>query len=116
MSLPPSYLQYLRSLPHYIKPIAGEEPWGMFIFTYLWRPFLKKVVQLTLVNVDADGNCPRWVGIVIVALYQALWWYHDVLHRRVFCEGDGGKMEFRRVSIEPQGMGKWRENGRGSDF
>lgn len=97
MKLPEHYIKYLEEFPAYQKPRPGEEPYGTFIFTYMWRPMLKQVVRLTLVGVDTDGNCPQWVAILIVFLYQAMWFYHDVFHRRVFTRGDGGKLRFCNV-------------------
>lgn len=94
MNLPQSYLEYLRALPDYSKPDPGQEPAGMWIFTYLWRPFVRTTTKLHKYKVDADGNCPRWVAILIVALYQIMWAYHDYIHRRIFSSGDGGKFRY----------------------
>lgn len=100
MDLPLEYLEYLRALPHYSKPREGKEPVGTWIFTYFWRPLIKTTVKLHRLQVDADGKGPRWTAILIVALYQIMWIYHDYIHRHVFGAGDGGKMQYghRRVT------------------
>lgn len=94
MELPKDYRDYLSCLPVYVKPLPGEEPLGTWAFSWLWRPFLKQIVRLTTYRVDQDGNCPEWVAILIVVLYNLMWVYHDCVHRKVFTSGDGGKMYY----------------------
>ena len=58
---------------------------------------MKRIVRLTTWRVDGDGNCSVLLGLLIVRLYQMMWAYHDFVHRRVFGEGDGGKLRWVRA-------------------
>ncbi|CAI7602458.1 unnamed protein product [Penicillium glandicola] len=95
--LPQFYVDYLRALPSYQKPEKPHSTWGQYIFDYGWRPFLRQVVRLKHFRVDEQGNCPEWIGRIIVFLYQSMWRYHDSLHTGLFGSGDGGKLVFHRT-------------------
>ncbi|KAF7596692.1 hypothetical protein BBP40_000615 [Aspergillus hancockii] len=83
-ALPQPYLDYLSWLPSYTPTKGRDRPFGQYIFEYLWRPFLKRVVQLTTVKVDDMGNCSPVLARLIVALYNTMWKYHDTVHVRIF--------------------------------
>ncbi|KAF2092845.1 hypothetical protein NA57DRAFT_69592 [Rhizodiscina lignyota] len=96
-NFPAEYIEYLEQFPRYHKLEGLQKTYGQLIFDRGWRPFLKRLVRLTTWNVDADGNCPIFVAVVIVWLYQLMWSYHDCFHRHIFGEGDGGKLYWTRV-------------------
>ncbi len=92
--LPPDYIGYLQCLPRYHGMQDWGRPFGAYIFQYLWRPLLRRVVRLTEFNVDRAGNCPQWAADMIVLLYNLMWRYHDSMHRQIFGRGDGEKLRF----------------------
>ncbi|CAH0018879.1 unnamed protein product [Clonostachys rhizophaga] len=96
-NLPPAYIEYLEKLPRYQKVEGPERTAGQLVFDRAWRPFLKRLVRITTWKVDEDGNCPFYVAHIIVWLYQLMWKYHDLIHRHIFEEGDGGKLHYVRV-------------------
>ncbi|KAL2135475.1 hypothetical protein VTI74DRAFT_8334 [Chaetomium olivicolor] len=71
-NLPTDYIAYLENFPSYRK-LEGPSR-----------------------TVDEDGNCSVLLALMIVRLYQTMWAYHDFVHRRVFGEGDGGKLYWVR--------------------
>ncbi|KAH7361344.1 hypothetical protein BKA66DRAFT_471065 [Pyrenochaeta sp. MPI-SDFR-AT-0127] len=95
--LPTEYISYLESFPKYHKIEGKERTYGQLIFDLGWRPFLKRLVRLTTWRVDEDGNCPFWIAVLIVWLYQLMWSYHDYVHVPIFGRGDGGKLLWKRT-------------------
>ncbi|KAL5453656.1 hypothetical protein PMIN07_007881 [Paraphaeosphaeria minitans] len=91
-NLPPQYIQYLESFPRYHKIEGSKRTYGQLVFDAGWRPFLKRLVRLTTWRVDEDGNCPIFIAVLIVWLYQLMWSYHDYVHSPVFGRGDGEKL------------------------
>ncbi|KAK5988152.1 Gamma-glutamyl cyclotransferase verK [Cladobotryum mycophilum] len=96
-NLSPEYIEYLERFPRYHKIEGPERTLGQYVFDNGWRPFLKRLVRTTTWNVDEDGNCPIFVARTIVWLYQAMWTYHDCVHKHIFGEGDGGKLLWTEV-------------------
>nr|QPI70974.1 Glutamylcyclotransferase [Chaetomium cochliodes] len=91
------------SFPAYtLKAKFPQRPSGipsaryMLVFDWGWRPVLKRIVRLTTWRVNEDGNCSVLLALLIVRLYQLMWTYHDVIHTRIFGEGDGSKLYWIR--------------------
>ncbi|KAF2219178.1 hypothetical protein BDZ85DRAFT_285643 [Elsinoe ampelina] len=91
LDLPKAYLNFLEEHPRYE---GAAQTWlgGSWVFAWIWRPFLGRVVRMKYWWVNEEGNCPRWIAWLVVSLYRLMWWYHDVVHASVFVPGDGGKI------------------------
>ncbi|KAL7811114.1 hypothetical protein V8C26DRAFT_437622 [Trichoderma gracile] len=96
-NLPPEYIQYLESFPRYHKIEGRDRTYGQLVFDAGWRPSLKRLVRLTTWRVDADGNCPAFIALIIVWAYRLMWLYHDYVHQYILGRGDGGKIHWKKL-------------------
>ncbi|KAK7178675.1 gliotoxin biosynthesis protein [Paraphaeosphaeria sporulosa] len=96
-ALPAHYIRYLESFPRYQKVMGNKKTYGQLVFDAGWRPFLRRLVRLTYWRVDKNGNCPSYIAIIVVWVYQLMWMYHDYMHCPMFGRGDGGKLIYTRV-------------------
>ncbi|KAL6895116.1 hypothetical protein GGI43DRAFT_429214 [Trichoderma evansii] len=96
-NLPKDYIRYLESFPRYHKREGPDRTWGQLVFDLGWRPFLKRLIPLTVWRVDEEGNCTAYVAFIIVWAYRMMWLYHDYIHLYILGRGDGGKICWKVV-------------------
>ena len=60
---------------------------------------IKALVRLIKIKVDDKGHCPKWLGHLIVAVYGSMWWYHDMIHSRIWGRGAGQKLLYNGIGL-----------------
>jgi gliotoxin/aspirochlorine biosynthesis gamma-glutamylcyclotransferase len=100
LGLPASYQEYLQSLPSFKKAADKEVP-GAKAFIAFWMPLASGLMRWVKQRADGEGKAPEWMGWIVWILFSALWWYHDVIHSKIWERGDGGRVEVgqRRKSL-----------------
>ncbi|KAH8848326.1 hypothetical protein MCOR27_003579 [Pyricularia oryzae] len=89
--LPGEYVEYLRGLPAYQRPVLGwlHELLAIRAFLAFWIPILTFVMnRAKAARAPSSSSSPGWTAAVVNVLFRSMWLYHDAIHRRVFkCDG-----------------------------
>lgn len=99
-NLPTGYQHYLKSLPSF-DPSAfnasRHRRFGARVFLAFWIPligYLMRWVKLrATASLKTSGGASSqewgWMGGLIRMLFVVMWWYHDIVHAKIFGSGGG---------------------------
>ncbi|KAI0390345.1 hypothetical protein F5Y17DRAFT_445249 [Xylariaceae sp. FL0594] len=89
--LPPSYQDFLASIPVYLPPREIIPKIGATVFLIFWLPVMSVAERVTRRSLrhSKTGNAPTWVIALVRGIVFTMWLYHDYVHGPLWGRGDG---------------------------
>lgn len=89
--MPPSYQEFLASIPVYHRSAQLIPSVGATIFLAIWVPVMWTMEKITNASLRRSkaGNAPFWVIALVRIIVFAMWFSHDYLHAPIWGRGDG---------------------------
>ena len=102
--LPDEYVDYLRGLPAYQRPVLGwlHELLAIRAFLAFWIPILTFVMNRAKpARAPSSSSSPIWTAAVVNVLFRSMWLYHDAIHRRKAACQDRGLGARKMGDVSP---------------
>lgn len=87
--LPESYREYLGRLPCYKKNVSNFEEFGASLLLGFWMPVLSWMMRRIKATASQSGRTQHGMGPLVWFMFNLMWWYHDVVHCRIWGRGGG---------------------------
>lgn len=107
--LPMPYQNYLKSLPTFSLQASSSRHgnFGARMFLAFWMPLIAHLMRWIKVRANQTGQSPEWMGYLVWVLFSVMWWYHDMIHARIWGGGGGTRQSRRHGGTGPL-VSYWR--------